>query len=110
MVLYRGRDMALPALAPGEGRGAFFHSRVSLLKDSARHSRGLEGVMTSEKIFERGYRIKESRDKTEGGEEPGWYYGRADDEGGLSEKVGPFETWAEAMKHLEEELFADDED
>ena len=74
---------------------------------------GDEGVITSEKIFERGFCIKEiafGRDKTEGGEEPGWYYGRADDEGGLSEKVGPFETWAEAMKHLEEELFADDED
>ena len=72
---------------------------------------GDEDVTTSEKIFELGYRIKEiGRDKTEGGEEPGWYYGRADDEGGLSEKVGPFETWAEAMKHLEEELFADDED
>ncbi len=62
---------------------------------------------------ENGYRIEEiavASDKTEDGSDSGWYYGRPDVEGKLVEKVGPFKTSAEAMKHLEEELFADDED
>jgi hypothetical protein len=70
-------------------------------------------VMTNEKFFELGYRIEEiasSSGKIQGGDDSGWYYGRPDAEGNLSEKVGPFDTYAEAMKHLEEELFADDED
>ena len=74
---------------------------------------GEEGVMTNEKFFELGYRIEEiasSSGKIQGGDDSGWYYGRPDAEGNLSEKVGPFDTYAEAMKHLEEELFADDED
>ncbi len=69
--------------------------------------------MANEKFSEAGYRIEEisvTSEKTEGGSDTGWYYGRPDGEGKLVEKVGPFETCAEAMKHLEEELFADDED
>jgi len=69
--------------------------------------------MTDEKFLALGYRIEEiasTSDKTHGGDDAGWYYGRPDGEGNLSEKVGPFDTYAEAMKHLEEELFADDED
>lgn len=69
--------------------------------------------MTTEKLSEIGYRIEEiavASDKTEDGSDSGWYYGRPDVEGKLVEKVGPFKTSAEAMKHLEEELFADDED
>jgi hypothetical protein len=68
--------------------------------------------MTNEKFFELGYRIEEiasNGDKPQGGGDSGWYYGRPDAGGNLSEKVGPFDTYAEAMKHLEEELYADDE-
>jgi hypothetical protein len=70
-------------------------------------------MMTNEEFFELGYRIEEiasSSGKIQGGDDSGWYYGRPDAEGNLGEKVGPFDTYAEAMKHLEEELFADDED
>jgi hypothetical protein len=70
-------------------------------------------VTTSEKFFDLRYRIEEiatDSDRAAGGDAPGWYYGRPDAEGELVEKVGPFDSRAEAMKHLEEELFADDED
>ena len=70
-------------------------------------------MTTSEKFFDLGYRIEEiaaDSDGAVGGDAPGWYYGRPVAEGGLVEKVGPFDSRAEAMKHLEEELFADDED
>ena len=69
--------------------------------------------MTNEKFFELGHRIEEiasSSGKIQGGDDFGWYYWWPDAEGKLAEKVGPFDTYAEAMKHLEEELFADDED
>jgi hypothetical protein len=69
-------------------------------------------MTTNPKLVELGYRIDEivaSGNGLGSGTEPGWYYGRPDSEGVLSDKVGPFETHAEALKHLEEELFADDE-
>ena len=61
--------------------------------------------MTDSKIDDRGFRIEEIA----GGAEPGWYYGRPDANGDLAEKVGPFPSRAEALRHLEEELFGDDE-
>ena len=70
-------------------------------------------MTTSERYFDLGYRIEEiapDSDRTAGGDAPGWYYGRPGAEGALVDKVGPFDSRAEAMKHLEEELFADDED
>jgi hypothetical protein len=100
----------------GVPRRPFLHSRFPLFKAGSAGipaASGDEGVMTSEKFFELGYRIEEiasSSGKIQGGEDSGWYYGRPDAEGNLGEKVGPFDTYAEAMKHLEEELFADDED
>ena len=93
----------------------FFHSRIPLFRAASAGipgASGDEGVMTNEKFFELGYRIEEiasNGDKTQGGGDSGWYYGRPDAGGNLSEKVGPFDTYAEAMKHLEEELYADDE-
>ena len=64
--------------------------------------------MTDSKIVDRGFRIEEVAG-TEGGAEPGWYYGRPDANGDLAEKVGPFPSRADASRHLEEELFGDDE-
>jgi hypothetical protein len=64
------------------------------------------GVTDKPRYLEIGYRIEEIAT----GGERGWYYGRADARGELTEKVGPFESHADALKHLEEELFADDED
>jgi hypothetical protein len=64
-------------------------------------------VTEQPKYLEIGYRI-EQISPTAG--EPGWYYGRPGASGELADRVGPFETHAEALKHLEEELFADDED
>ena len=57
-----------------------------------------------------GYRIEQIAASGGDGDEPGWYYGRPDGQGKLAEKVGPFDTHEEALKHLEEEIFADDED
>jgi len=68
-------------------------------------------AMTSATFSEHGFRIEEiASSEAEGGANPGWYYGRPDGEGNLGEKVGPFQTREEALRHLEEELFGDDED
>jgi hypothetical protein len=64
--------------------------------------------MTDSKIVDHGFRIEEIA-VPEGGAEAGWYYGRPDADGDLAEKVGPFPSRAEALRHLEEELFGDDE-
>lgn len=70
--------------------------------------------MTTAKFFDRGFRIEEmawSADEAAAGSaKSGWYYGRPDGEGNLADKVGPFDTYEEALRRLEEELFADDED
>jgi hypothetical protein len=66
--------------------------------------------MNDEKFLEHGYRIEEiASGGGEADDKSGWYYGRPDGEGQLGEKVGPFESYGEALKHLEEELFSDDE-
>jgi hypothetical protein len=67
-----------------------------------------EGAMTESKIVDRSIRIEEIVG-TEGGAEPGWYYGRSDANGDFADKVGPFQSREEAVRHLEEELFGDDE-
>jgi hypothetical protein len=64
--------------------------------------------MSDSKNVDRSIRIEEIVG-TEGGAEPGWYYGRSDANGDLSDKVGPFQSREEASRHLEEELFGDDE-
>ena len=64
--------------------------------------------MTESKIVDRGIHIEEIT-ATEGGIEPGWYYGRSDANGDFTDKVGPFQSREEAVRHLEEELFGDDE-
>jgi hypothetical protein len=64
--------------------------------------------MTDSKIVDRSIRIEEIVG-TEGGAEPGWYYGRSDANGDFADKVGPFPSREEAVRHLEEELFGDDE-
>jgi hypothetical protein len=67
--------------------------------------------MTSATFSELGFRIEEiASSEVEGGASSGWYYGRPDGDGKLGEKVGPFPTHEEALRHLEEELFGDDED
>jgi hypothetical protein len=65
------------------------------------------GVPTNPNHVELGYQVKEI--SSSGHDELGWYYGRPDGSGALSEKVGPFDSYDEAVKHLEEELFSDDE-
>jgi hypothetical protein len=64
--------------------------------------------MTDSKTVDRSIRIEELAG-TEGGVEPGWYYGRSDANGDFAERVGPFQSREEALRHLEEELFGDDE-
>ncbi len=61
--------------------------------------------MSDSKIVDRSIRIEE----IVSGAEPGWYYGRSDANGDFSDKVGPFKSREEALRHLEEELFGDDE-
>jgi hypothetical protein len=69
---------------------------------------GTEGAMTESKIVDRSIHIEQITG-TESGAQPGWYYGRSDANGVFADKVGPFETREEAVRHLEEELFGDDE-
>jgi hypothetical protein len=59
------------------------------------------------KWLERGYRVEE--DVSPDGHR-GWFYGRSSPDGKLADRVGPFESSAEAVKHLEGELFSDEED
>jgi hypothetical protein len=64
--------------------------------------------MTESKIVDRSIHIEEITG-TEGGALSGWYYGRSDANGDFADKVGPFQSREEAVRHLEEELFGDDE-